>query len=81
MFNTTLLVSMGGLTSSVRSDCFSSLKLDLEKVWERSEEGVRGLLGCGSVWLPTTGGKSNLEIVLWNPVANKLVSLENLSGF
>ena len=49
------------LQSFKLTPCFSS-----NKVWDKSNEGVRSFLGCGAVWLPQVGTEV-LELSLWRP--------------
>lgn len=47
------------------------------EVWDRSEEGMRGFVGCGSTWLPSTPGECMITIPIWKPISS---GLESLSG-
>jgi hypothetical protein len=56
----------------------------LVQLWDRSyENGMRGFLGCGCVWLPcnsTSNGKlveQNIELAIWRPCSS---GLEGLTG-
>jgi hypothetical protein len=50
----------------------------LVEVWDKSDEGVKGLLGCGTVWIPTTPGKHRTTISLWKPQPNGTAGLREL---
>eukprot|EP01033_Poteriospumella_lacustris_P011486 gene11486-8173_t len=39
----------------------------LIEVWDKSDEGVKGLLGCGTVWVPTKPGFHEVSVSLWKP--------------
>lgn len=43
-------------------------------------EGMIGFRGCGCSWIPTGLANPNLEIAIWKPVENKLISGQNISG-
>mmetsp|Transcript_26380 Transcript_26380/g.39137 ORF Transcript_26380/g.39137 Transcript_26380/m.39137 type:complete len:182 (-) Transcript_26380:236-781(-) len=51
------------------------------EVWDRSFDGSRGFCGCGCVWLPSSYGKHDLEIILWKPTVHKLLSIQKLSDY
>lgn len=46
------------------------------EVWDKSEEGIRSFVGCGSAWLPPSHGAHSIDVFLWRPCA---FGLENLS--
>lgn len=48
------------------------------EVWDKSDIGVKGLLGCGTIWMPTTPGKHNLTVSLWKPQPSGLAGLREL---
>jgi hypothetical protein len=48
------------------------------EVWDRSEDGMRGFVGCGSAWLPSTPGENVLTIQIWKPISSGLDSLSDM---
>jgi hypothetical protein len=36
-------------------------------VWDKSSSGVRNFIGCGSVWLPSSGVRNSIDVNLWRP--------------
>lgn len=42
------------------------------ELWDRSNKGLRGFTGCGSVWLPASPASHLLEIVIWRPSSHGL---------
>lgn len=45
------------------------------EVWDKSDVGVKGLLGCASIWIPSAPGKHNLALSLWKPQPSGLAGL------
>jgi hypothetical protein len=43
-------------------------------------EGMKGFRGCGCAWVPTGLTNTTLEIAIWKPIENKLISGRNISG-
>jgi len=45
-------------------------------VWDKSlGNGVRGFLGCGCGWLPSSSGNHDIEVLIWKPVSEGLEAL------
>jgi hypothetical protein len=40
------------------------------EVWDRKYTGYRSFVGCGSVWLPTSGANTDIEVFLWRPTSS-----------
>lgn len=38
------------------------------EVWDKSHDGMKGLVGCGAVWMPSTPGLHTLQVPLWKPM-------------
>jgi hypothetical protein len=45
------------------------------EVWDKGDDRVKGLLGCGSAWVPCTPGKHKVSIALWKPQPSGVAGL------
>ena len=48
-------------------------------MWDKSSNGVRNFIGCGSVWLPPSGVRNSVDINLWRPRTGGFGSLSGKS--
>lgn len=47
------------------------------ELWEKYDNGIRGFIGCGSMWIPSIAGKHCIDIQLWKPRSKGLDQLED----
>jgi B9 domain-containing protein 2 len=37
------------------------------ELWDKSFEGVKGFIGCGCIWMPSSPGQHKITVQLWKP--------------
>lgn len=47
------------------------------EIWDKTDEGLRSFLGCGSAWLPSSSGRHSIDIAIWKPCSLGLDNLES----
>lgn len=48
------------------------------EVWDKSFDGMRGFVGCGSAWLPSSPGKHAIDVQLWRPTSHGLSRISEM---